>query len=190
MERRSTNDIGHAHFQGDVVSNVGSSHGVILRGGSTGCIIEPIGDDTSISLTVRAKNAGLINLGNSTQRLNLNSTDVRFSSGTVMQMGSTAPWAGFVRYLDTAVTTPATFNDTECGRVAETTHVLVGASSITAGAIGYFIMANSVNLPAGVSVAGAWIGSTGDDVHVRFVKGSTVAVAGTTCTVQFLLNRF
>lgn len=176
MERRSTNANGYTHFQYDVTAHVGSSHGVRLSGGSTGGIVEAVGDDTNISLTVRGQGSGAVSVGSSGQ--------------TVFVAGSTAPWGGLVRYLDTAVSTPVAFNDTECGRVAETTHVLVGASSITAGGQGHFITANSVNLPAAVGIAGAYIGSTGNDVHVRFVKGSTVAVAATTCTVQFLLTRF
>lgn len=65
MEFRSTNTVGYVHYQGDVVSNVGSSHGVQLTGGSTGGTVRPIGDDTSITLTLEAKGAGLLNLGQS-----------------------------------------------------------------------------------------------------------------------------
>lgn len=190
MERRSTNDIGYVHYQGDVVSNVGSSHGVRLGGGSTGGIVEPFGDDTSIGLTLRAKNAGPIVIGNSTQALTFSSTNVIHSSGTVMQVGSTAPWAGFVRVQDTAVTTPALFNDTTAGRVAETTHAIAILSSQTPGGLGYFAMAMSHNLPVGITIGGAYISDTAGDVHVRMVKGTTAAIAGTTCTVSFLFTRF
>lgn len=189
MERRSTNDIGYVHFQGDVVSNVGSSHGVRLGGGSTGGVVEPFGDDTSIGIVFRAKNAGPITIGNSTQAVTFGSTAVTFSSGSVVQIGSTAPFAGLVRAQDTAVTTPALFNDTDAGRVAETTHT-VTVSSQTPGTQGPMLFAYSDNLPVGITLGGAWYGSTADQVHTRMVKGTTAAIAGTTCTISFLFVRF
>ena len=52
------------HFSGDVVSNVDdSSHGVKLSGGSTGGVVEPVGDEDNIVLNVRGKGAGGVNLG-------------------------------------------------------------------------------------------------------------------------------
>lgn len=51
---------------GDVLSNIESSHGVRLTGGSTGGIVEPFGDDANISLTVRAKGTGTLTLGTGT----------------------------------------------------------------------------------------------------------------------------
>ena len=101
MERRSTNDIGYVHHQGDIVSNVGSSHGVWLRGGSTGGIIEPIGDDTSISLSIRSRTAGPLNLGTSTSgQVNIASTMVDLQS-TRIQIGdaSTTGLQMVERYL-------------------------------------------------------------------------------------------
>ena len=101
MERRSTNDIGYVHFQGDVVSNVGSSHGVWLRGGSTGGIIEPMGDDTSISLSIRSRTAGVLTLGTSTSgQVNVASTMVDLQS-TRIQVGdaSTTGISQIQRYL-------------------------------------------------------------------------------------------
>lgn len=99
MDRRSTGDR-FVHSGGDVVSNVESSHGVTLRGGSTGGIIEPIGDDTSISLTVRARNAGLLNLGTSTggavrvltgSSVVITSTHVNINSSRTVIGASTTP---------------------------------------------------------------------------------------------------
>lgn len=174
MERRSTNQIGHAHFQGDVVSNVGSSHGVILRGGSTGGLIEPAGDDTSISLTVQARNLGILYLG---------------SSGAPVQVaGSTAPWQGFIRFTDTAVATPnfATTN----AMVMETTHAITGVAAQTiGGAQGYFVLANPHNLSTDCALLHAYVASTADEVHCRFAKVSTVTVAATTATIGFLIVR-
>lgn len=66
MERRSTNTK-FVHFQGDLVSNVDSSHGVRLTGGSTGAIVESIGDDTNVSLRLRSQGAGGVILGSTAQ---------------------------------------------------------------------------------------------------------------------------
>lgn len=66
MERRSTNDIGYTHHQGDLTAHVGSSHGVRLSGGSTGGIVEAVGDDTNVDLILRAQGAGVVRFGAST----------------------------------------------------------------------------------------------------------------------------
>ena len=58
MERRSTNDIGYTHHAGDITAHTGSSHGVRLSGGSTGGVVEAVGDDTDVYLIVRAQGAG------------------------------------------------------------------------------------------------------------------------------------
>jgi hypothetical protein len=71
MEYRSTNAAGWTHHQGDLVSNVASSHGVRLTGGSTGGILEAAGDDTNISLVVRGKGAGAVVVGNSSSPLSV-----------------------------------------------------------------------------------------------------------------------
>ena len=66
---RSTNGR-FTHFGGDVISNVDdSSHGVKLSGGSTGGMVEAVGDDANISLTVRGKGTGGVFLGASTAAL-------------------------------------------------------------------------------------------------------------------------
>jgi hypothetical protein len=70
MNIRSTNDR-FTHFGGDVWSNVESSHGVQLTGGSTGGIIEPVGDDANITLRVRGKGTGGVLLGNSSSPLTI-----------------------------------------------------------------------------------------------------------------------
>lgn len=65
MNRRSTNDIGYTHFGGDVTAQVNSSHGVRLSGGSTGGIVEAVGDDTNVTLMLRGQGTGAI-VGQST----------------------------------------------------------------------------------------------------------------------------
>lgn len=64
----------------DIVSNISSSHGVRLTGGSTGGIVEPVGDDANISLRVRGKGTGGVILGNS-------SSPVTFGAGAVPLKG-------------------------------------------------------------------------------------------------------
>lgn len=65
MKFPSTNTDGANPAHGDIVSNVGSSHGVRLTGGSTGGIVEPVGDDANITLTVRGKGTGGVKMGSS-----------------------------------------------------------------------------------------------------------------------------
>ena len=181
MEFRSTND-SYSHIKGDLVTNVSSggvqnsSHGVHLTGGSTGGIVQASGDETNIALTVRGKGAGPLTLG---------------SSGALLfSGGSTAPFSGFLRFEDTAAATPALFNDTDAGRVAETTHAIAAISSQTAGTLpNYYIMAISQNLPAGITIGHAFAGSTTGTVHTRMIKGTTAAIASATCTVEFLVMR-
>src|SRR3990167_1206120 len=101
MERRSTAER-YVHFGGDVVSNVESSHGVRLSGGSTNPTIESFGDDTNIGLTIRAKNAAPFVLGNSSNtQMTLSASTVTISSGSVFTVGSTAPFAGMLRFPNT-----------------------------------------------------------------------------------------
>lgn len=64
MEFRSSNTR-FVHFGGDVVSNVESSHGVQLTGGSTGARVIPAGDDANIKLELFGKGTGNTQLGNS-----------------------------------------------------------------------------------------------------------------------------
>lgn len=64
MERRSTQSDGrYVHFGGDVTAHAHSSHGVRLSGGSTGGIVEAVGDDTNVSLTIRGQGGGGVQFG-------------------------------------------------------------------------------------------------------------------------------
>ena len=165
---RSTNSK-FTHFQGDVLSNIDdSSHGVKLSGGSTGGVVEPCGDETNIALTVRGKGSGPLTLGS--------------SGSAVFTGGSTAPFLGFIRFTDTAVTTPnfATTN----AMVMETTHTITGVNS------SHFIIANGVNLSTDAALVNVYPASTAGEVHCRFAKVSTLTVASATATINFLAIRF
>lgn len=84
MERRSTHDY-YAHHQGEIVSNVNSSHGVRLGGGSTGGVVEAIGDDTNVSLRLRGQGAGGVIIGNSSQAINLAGSGITLSTGEAVK---------------------------------------------------------------------------------------------------------
>lgn len=71
MERRSSNTAGFVHFGGDVTAHVHSSHGVRLSGGSTGGIVEAVGDDTNVTLRLRGQGAGGVIIGNSSQSITI-----------------------------------------------------------------------------------------------------------------------
>lgn len=174
MERRSTNLLGYSHYQYDLTAHVGSSHGVRLSGGSTGGIVEAVGDDTNVSLTIRGQGTGGITLGSSGQ--------------TVFQAGSTVQFQGYIRATDTAVATPnfATTN----AMVMETTHTVTGLSSQTPGTPqNYFIVANPHNLSTDCALTYCYVGSTADQIHCRFAKVSTLTVAASTATMDFLVIR-
>ena len=83
MYFRSSNVQGFVHFQGDVVSNVESSHGVHLTGGSTGAIVQPASDDASAAMSIRAKGpSGILTLGTST------GGGIAFASGSSVSVAS------------------------------------------------------------------------------------------------------
>ena len=196
MFRRSTADQ-YVHFGGDIISNVESSHGIVLSGRSTGGVIEPFGDDTNIGLAVRAKNAAPFTLGNSSNateiagssvgitstHISLNSTRIALSSGSVLQVGSTAPFGGFIRFRSTAIDTPS----------LSTALAATGGSSVTIIGVNssHYVMLGEHNLSTDLNIVSLWATSTNNEVNLRFQKtGSTVAVSASTATISFLVFRF
>jgi hypothetical protein len=171
MERRSTNSIGHAHYQGDVASNVGSSHGVRLSGGSTGGIVEAVGDDTNVSLTIRSQGTGPITIGSSGQPVQIS--------------GSTSPFQGFIRFTSTGVATP-NFNSTNL-MVVESSVTITGVNS------SHFVLAQFRNngiASTDMTLTNVRPTSTNNEVLFAFEKHSTVTVAASTATIDFLVFRF
>lgn len=71
MRHPSTNTDGRNAALNGVMSNVGSSHGVLLDGGSTGGVVTAVGDDANISLRVKGKGTGGLILGDSSQSITL-----------------------------------------------------------------------------------------------------------------------
>ena len=91
MERRSTNVLGFVHHQGDITANVASSHGVRLTGGSAGGIVESVGDDTNVALTIRAQGAGAITLGTSSNPITIAGSSASVSALQVSLIQFTVP---------------------------------------------------------------------------------------------------
>ena len=179
MEYRSTSLIGYVHYQGEILSNVGSSHGIRLSGGSTGGIIEPYGDDANITLRVTAKGSGGVVLGGANQQV------VISSGGGELLVGSTAPFAGFVRFTSTAISTPD-FNTTNA--------MVIGSSvTITGANSSHFVIAQLRNngvTSTDMSILNPRTTSTANEVLFGMAKFSTVTVAASTATMDFLLIRF
>ena len=198
MDRRSTS-AEYTHYGGDVTAQVNSSHGVRLSGGSTGGIVQSIADDTAASLRVFAQGAGNLllgvaanpveiagsSIGLTSTHIALKSTRVVLSTGSVLQVGSTAPFAGFIRFTDTAVATPD-FNTTNA-MVIETSATITGANS------SHFVIAQLRNngvASTDMSILNPRTTSTANEVLYGMAKFSTVAVAASTATVDFLVFRF
>lgn len=162
MDRRSTNDIGYVHYQGDVVSNVGSSHGVRLTGGSTGAAVEAFGDDTSIALRVRGKNAGGLLLGGGST-------------------GSTSPVTlierYFVEYTVPALSSgPATGSDTVTVTGLTTNSILVLQNRLRTNSTG------DVQVVARCSTA--------NELALQFFNQSASSLTGSTQSAYLLQFRF
>ncbi len=198
MDRRSTS-AEYTHFGGDVTAQANSSHGVRLSGGSTGGIVQSVADDTAAALRVFAQGAGELYLGVAANpvaivgssislastHISLQSTRISLSTGSQIQIGSTAPFAGFIRHSDTAIATPD-FNTTNA-MVIESSVTITGANS------SHFVMGRIVS--NGVASTDFQVGqfrttSTANEVLFQFTKHSTVTVAASTCQMNFLVLRF
>lgn len=88
MIARSTNTLGYVHFGGDVVAGIQDGIGVHLQSASTGAaaIIEPISDSDTAALTIRAKGAASLTIGNSSNTLALVGPTFGTGSTTVFSL--------------------------------------------------------------------------------------------------------
>jgi len=177
MERRSTNDIGYVHHLGDIVSNVGSSHGVILRGGSTGGIIEPFGDDTSISITLQGRNAGLVAIGNST-----GGTVILNSTGNRIGNASTSAIERIQRYL-VQWTVPAMSSGSTA---AESTITVTGLTTNSLLLLSPRVQVNSTVI--GITIHPRC--STADELVLQQSKIGESSISGSTQSAYLLQFRF
>lgn len=90
-----------------------SSHGVRLEGGSTGGVVESVGDDDNIALTVRGKGTGRVAIGNSSQAVAIagSTFGIAFIQRQIVQIDSAALVVAAEGTSDTVVTvTGATTN--------------------------------------------------------------------------------
>ena len=115
MEYRSSN--AGQHLSGSIVAGVGSSHAVEIGGGSTGGVVQAVGDDSNITLKVLGKGTGGVVLGNSSQAITLGS-------------GSTTAIAGFKR-----VRVDFTVPEIAANAAGTSTHTAVG---LTTNAVMFF----------------------------------------------------
>ena len=180
MDRRSTNDIGHAHFQGDVVSNVGSSHGVILRGASTGGIIEAFGDDTNIGLVLRAKGAGPLTIGLPNGLVDIDSTSVTIGAA------STTGISFFQRSL-LEFTVPALSSAGTAGAVSESTITLAGATTNSFILLQPRVALNST-ITTGLRIDGRV--STAAELRLTITSVSNDTLTGSTMSAYLFQIRF
>lgn len=60
---------GASHYGKPLIVGVDSSHGVKIEGGSTGGLVQSVGDDNNIALRLRAKGTGPIIIGDSSQAI-------------------------------------------------------------------------------------------------------------------------
>lgn len=181
MDTRSSN--AGIHISNDIVSNVGSSHGVQLTGGSTGGIVQAIGDDANVSLSVLGRGTGGVTIGNSSQAVTvsqLTASSVTISTGGVLQVGSTAPFAGFIR-MSTDITTPN----------LTSTDAAAGISTVTVAGLNssHFPYVISPNLSTALGIVNAWCSSAAE-LKVEFGKFSTAAAGNSTVTLNILVFRF
>lgn len=173
MERRSTNDIGYSHHQGDLTAHVGSSYGVRLSGGSTSGIVEAVGDDTNVDLTLRSQGTGVILVGSSGQPVYLG--------------GSTSPFRGLMFFQDTGVTLPD-IASTDVGKSSGlSTHAITG---VTTNSLVLANLRNDTNSTAIQLVSAHASRSTAGEVHCNFIKSDSVAFVATTATITFAIFRF
>lgn len=176
MERRSTNDIGYVHFQGDIVSNVGSSHGIRLTGGSTGGVVEPFGDDTSISIRLQGRNAGLVNIGNSTGgTVTLDSTGNRVGNASTSSIERIQRY--FVQYTIPALSSgPAASESTVTVTGLTTNSILILQNRLINNSTG------QVSLQARCSTA--------NELTIQFINHTDSTLSGSTQSAYLLQFRF
>lgn len=183
MDRRSTNELaGFVHFGGDITAHVNSSHGVRLTGGSTGGIVEAVGDDTNVTLTLRAQGAAGVVIANSSQAARvvassvyLNSTQVRIGStaSSVLVGNSTRFFRGIQGYT-------VQFTIPEMAASVTSDETYTGVTGLSTGS---HVVVNPMG--AALSTAYMLVGarcSTADELTVRWANNaaSTIGSAGTT----------
>jgi hypothetical protein len=140
MLYRSTNTIGHTHFQGDLVSGVADGRGVQLGTASTGedPNIDPVGDAANIGMRVRQKGTGTLRLG---------STDAgapMVLRGGQIDLGS----------ADSTVAVTGAFRISPSSAVITSTHINLESTRINLGSSGAVITLGGTT-SASLQIAGS-----------------------------------
>jgi hypothetical protein len=150
---------------GAIVSNVDSSHGVRLDGGSTGGIVTVTGGDANISLAVAGKGTGFTRLGN---------------SSAVARIGaSTSGIAAIERYL-VEFTEP----DSPASTYVDSTYTVTG---LTTNAVLHFTP--RLTLAAGYTIGDVRC-STADELTIRWVHAGGSTASGSSNRGTLLAFKF
>lgn len=166
MNFPSSNTDGANPSAGDVISNVESSHGVRLSGGSTGGIVEPVGDDANIALTVRGKGTGAVRVGN--------------SSSPALLGASTTPLTNLQRFV-VQFTEP----DLAASTWVNSTYTVAGLTT-NCCILGH---TPRLNLAAGYTIGDARC-STADELTIRWVNEGGSTISGSTNRLTFVAALF
>lgn len=194
MLRRSTS-AEYTHFGGDVTAQVNSSHGVRLSGGSTGGIVEAVGDDTNVSLNLLAQGAGPIRIGTSSntvtvagpfaptqlQSTGIASTHINLNSTKISIGGSTSYLIGVRRvFVEFTIPTMAINAGAEQGDIAVT--------GLTTNAVIVMSPRGALNS----SVAGVLVQSycsTAGQLHLTYQNAGTT-LTGSTMSAYAMIHDF
>jgi hypothetical protein len=164
MDTRTVNG---THYGGALTAGVDSSHGIRLSGGSTGGVIEAVGDDANVSIFVRGKGTGAVTLGNSSQAVNFG--------------GSTASVLSLRRVrVDFTIPTMAVNAGAEQGDIA--------VSGLTTNAV----ITIAPRGPLNSSVAGVLVQSycsTAGQLHLTYQNAGTT-ITGSTMSAYAMIHEF
>jgi hypothetical protein len=152
------------HFGRGVIAGADSSHGIRLEGGSTGATIDPVGDDSDISLSIAPKGAG-------TCRIN----STKFAFG-----GSTTTFTG-IRRVRVDFTVPA---------LSSAGSAVHGSSIALAGLTTNAVIMMQPRVPLNSSVAGVTVQarcSTAGALHLTFSNNSLTTLSGSTMSAYALI---
>lgn len=170
MEYRST--AAGQHISGHFVAGVGSSHGIEIGGGSTGGTVQPVGDDSNITLTVKGKGVGHTVIGSTASKVTLGG-----STGGVSLMQ-----ASLIQF-----TVPALSSAGAAGSVADSTATLTGATTNAFYIVQQRVAYNSTVDP-GVYVTARC--STADELRLTFWNHSGSSLSGSTSSAYLLRVAF
>lgn len=189
MDRRSTS-AEYTHFGGDVTAQVNSSHGVRLSGGSTGGIVEAVGDDTNVSLRIRAQGAGNIIMGSATTPFALTtssaaitSTHINLNSTRTSIGGSTTTFVG-IRRVRVDFTVPALSTSGTAGSIVESSLTVAGLTTNSILTLQRRMAWNST-VP-GVQVAPMC--STAGSLNLTFTNTAPTSLSGSTVSAYLLIH--